>query len=340
MKKYSIAIIGATGAVGQQCLKWLHKFNFPFKNIEVFASKKSAGRLIRYQHYIYTVQELKESSFDGKNICFFCTDEQVSQKYVPIALKKHCLVIDNSSFYRLNEQVPLIVSQVNTHLLANHPQLIANPNCVTSILCSVLKPLDALFSIQKVVVSTYQSVSGIGYQAMQDLKQQTRSFLDDLSYSSPYFPSLKSKIKYQMAFNCIPQVGSLLDSNHTTEEEKIIDETQKILEKKIKIFPTCVRVPTLNCHCESVYVEFEKEVNVDQAIKSLKKQKNLKVFKKLLPINTNCVNQLEVFISRIRKIDHHALSFYLVSDNLLKGAASNAIEIALSAIKENENAIL
>ncbi len=340
MKKYTIAIIGATGAVGQQCLKWLHKLNFPFQNIEVYASKKSAGRLIRYQHYIYTVQELTTDSFEGKDICFFCTNEQVSQKYIPIALKKQCLVIDNSSFYRLKQEIPLIIPEINGNLLKKNHSLIANPNCATSILCSALKPLDDLYSIEKVIVSTYQSVSGIGYQAMQDLKHQTRSALDDLSYNSPYFPSLKSKVKYQMAFNCVPQVGNILENQYSTEEEKMILETQKILQKNIKICPTCVRVPTLNCHCESVCVEFEKEIDLEQTIKTLKKQKELKVCNKLLPINTNCANQLEVFISRIRQVDKKTILFYLVSDNLLKGAATNAIKIALLAIKEKENAIL
>ena len=333
MKKYKIAIVGATGAVGQQCLKWLYKLNFPFESISAFASNKSAGRLIRYQNFVYTVQELNKESFNDIDICFFCTNEEVSKKYVPIALKKGCLVIDNSSFYRLNDDIPLVIPEINMDTIKTH-RLIANPNCATSILCTALKPLDDLYSINKVIVSTYQSVSGIGFKAIQDLKLQTRADLDGINYNSPYFPTLSSPVKYHMAFNCLPQIGTFNSLGISSEEEKIIAETQKILNKKIAIVPTCVRVPTISCHCESVYVEFDYEIDLNQIYKKLKKMKHLKVYNKILPINSNCANQLEVFISRLRKVNDHSLSFYVVSDNLLKGAASNAIKIALAAIQD------
>lgn len=334
MKKYSIAIIGATGAVGQQVLKWLHKLNFPFSSIAIFASKKSAGRSIHYQNFVYTVQELTEESFIDKDICFFCANDDVSKHYVPYALKHNCLVIDNSTIYRLDKNVPLIMPYVNPQAYHKNKKLISNPNCATSILCSVLKPLDDLFSIKKVVVSTFQSVSGIGFHAIQDLKYQTRSDLDNVTYQSPYFPNLKSKVKYHMAFNCLPQVGTMLENGSTSEEEKVRNETQKILDKKIEIIPTCIRVPTLHCHCETVYIEFDKTIDIKTIYKKINKCPDLKLCKKLLPSNSICKDRLEVFVSRIRKMNDHAISLYIVGDNLLKGAATNAIDIAFLAIKE------
>lgn len=334
MKKYSIAIIGATGAVGQQLIKWLHKKNFPFKAITVFASKKSVGKIIRYNQYVYTVQELTTEIFKDKDICFFCTNEHISSKFVPYALKEDCIVIDNSTFYRQFSDVPLLIPAINKKDY-NKQKLIANPNCATSILCSALHPITNLYSIKKVVVSTYQSVSGIGFQAMNELKIQTRSCLDGIQYKSSYFPNLKNKTKYQMAFNCLPQVGCLLENNVSTEEIKMIQETKKIMQSDFSLIPTCIRVPTLTCHCESVYVECENKIELNHIIKEMKKHKEIKVSDKLLPVNSNCANREEVFISRIRQIDDYSIAFYIVSDNLLKGAATNAIDIAFLAIERN-----
>ena len=334
MKKYAIAIVGATGAVGQQVLKWLHELHFPFSSIETFASKRSSGRFIHYNRHSYLVQELNENSFKNKNICFFCTDESISKKYIPYALKEKCFVIDNSSFFRLYHDVPLIIPSINGHLFHPKHHLIANPNCATSILCSVLKPLSDLYSIQTVIVSTYQSMSGMGLNAMEELKYQSLAEFNG-KYKRErknHFHLSKDTFKYKIAFNCLPLVGTLLDDSWTTEEHKIINETKKILNQDFKIIPNCVRVPTFHCHGETVVVKFHQKIDLNVIIKHLKKQKELKICHKILPLNSNCAQRLEVFVSRIRKVDNDTLTFYIVSDNLLKGAATNAIDIAFLAI--------
>lgn len=334
MKKYEIAIVGVTGAVGLQVFKWLIDLKFPFSNIYGYASKKSVGRNIHYKKYSLTVKELKENSFKGIDICFFCSNEMVSKKYVPYALKEKCLVIDNSSYFRMFDDVPIIIPSVNKEQYHKDLHLIANPNCATSILCSVLKPLSDLYPIDKVIVSTYQSISGLGLKAIEELKYQSIATLEgkhELANKN-HFESLNDKLKYKIAFNCLPIVGTMLENNWTSEEIKIIKETKKILNQDFKIIANCIRVPTFCCHGETVVVEFKENIDVDNIIKYLKKQKELKLNNKILPVNSNCFNRLEVFVSRIRKVDDKTLTFYLLSDNLLKGAATNAIDIAFLAI--------
>lgn len=333
MKKYNLALIGATGAVGQQLIKWLSIKKFPFNHIELYASKKSEGKVLNYKNNIYTIKKIEDISFDNIDICFFCADNSVSKKYITQALKNNCIVIDNSSLYRLKDDVPLLIPHINKSSYQNQ-KLISNPNCATNILCSAIYPINNLFSINKIVVSTYQSVSGIGIKALEDFKIQTKLGIDNISYKSDFFPVFSEKNKYQMAFNCIPQIG-MFENDYTTEELKIINETQKILNKKINIIATCVRTPTLKCHCECVYVECDNKIDLNNILNEYKKDKYIKVMDSFLPINSNCSDREEIFISRIRQIDDYSICLYVVGDNLLKGSATNAIDIASFVIGGN-----
>jgi len=330
----NIAIVGATGNVGRKILEVLEKKELKFDNLYLVASSKSAGSKILFSGKEYVVNNLETFDFSKVKITFFAAGGKISELYAEKAAK-HSLVIDNSSFYRMDPEVPLIVPQVNAHHLKDiKKNIIANPNCSTAQLVLVLKPLHDLFKIKRVVVSTYQSVSGGGKAPMDELIEQTKLFLDN----KRIFPKNFTK---QIAFNIIPHIDVFADDGYTKEELKMTNETKKILDPNINLTATCVRIPVMVSHSESVNIEFENSFTLDEVKNSLINAEGCKLIDERqnggysTPLEAE--GKDETFISRIRedKTIKNALNLWIVSDNLLRGAALNAVEIAETLINNN-----
>ena len=323
----NIAIVGATGNVGRKIIEVLEKKNFPVTNLYFVASSKSAGSKLKFKDKEIEVENLETFDFSKAKITFFSAGGKISEKYVPIAAK-HSTVIDNSSHFRMDPDVPLIVPQVNSNDLKNiKKNIIANPNCSTAQLVIVLKPLHDLFKIKRVVISTYQSTSGAGKAPMDELVEQTKLSLENKKINSKNFTK-------QIAFNAIPHIDIFVDDGYTKEEVKMIGETKKILGNKIELTATCVRIPVLVSHSESLNIEFEKSFDLEKIREVLNSADGCKVVDErkdggyITPIEAEGKN--ETFISRIRKdnSNKNAINLWCVSDNLLRGAALNAVEIA------------
>jgi aspartate-semialdehyde dehydrogenase len=330
----NIAIVGATGNVGRKILEVLEKKNFSLDNLYLVASSKSAGSKITFRDKELEVFDLEKFDFSKAKITFFAAGGKISENYATKAAQ-HSIVIDNSSFYRMDPDVPLIVPQVNSEDLKKiKKNIIANPNCSTAQLVIALKPLHDAFKIKRVVTSTYQSVSGGGKAPMDELIEQTKLFLDNREIKSKNFTK-------QIAFNAIPHIDVFADDGYTKEELKMTNETKKILDSKIELTATCVRLPVLVSHSESVNIEFEKPFTVDKARQLLDNADGCKVVDERkdggysTPIEAAGKN--DTFISRIRedKTINNGLNLWIVSDNLLRGAALNAVEIAETLIKNN-----
>ena len=330
----NIAIVGATGNVGRKTLEVLEKKELSIDNLYLVASSKSAGKKISFNNKEHEVFDLENFDFSKVKIAFFAAGGKISEKFAEKAAK-NCLVIDNSSYYRMDSDVPLIVPQVNSDDLKNiKKNIIANPNCSTSQLVIVLKPLHDLFTIKRIVVSTYQSVSGAGKASMDELIEQTKLVLDDKKVKSKNFTK-------QIAFNVIPHIDIFSDDGYTKEEIKMTNETKKILDDKIDLTATCVRLPVLVSHSESVNIEFEKPFSLKKVKEALNNFEGCKVIDDRVdggystPLEAEGKN--ETFISRIRedKTIKNGLNLWIVSDNLLRGAALNAVEIAETLIKNN-----
>ena len=330
----NIAIVGATGNVGRKILEVLEKKNFSFDNLYLIASSKSAGSKIQFKNNELEVYDLEKFDFSKAKITFFAAGGKISENYAAKAAE-HSIVIDNSSFYRMDPDVPLIVPQVNSEDLKNlKKNIVANPNCSTAQLVITLKPLHDMFIIKRVVTSTYQSVSGGGKAPMDELIEQTKLFLDNKEIRSKNFTK-------QIAFNAIPHIDVFADNGYTKEELKMTNETKKILDPNIELTATCVRLPVLVSHSESVNIEFEKPFTVDKVRQLLNDADGCKVVDERkdggysTPIEAAGKN--ETFISRIRKDEtvNHGLNLWIVSDNLLRGAALNAVEIAETLIEKN-----
>ena len=328
----NICIIGATGNVGRKILDVLEKKNFSFDQLFLVASKKSAGKKILFKKKEYTVSNLEEFDFSKCDISFFSAGREIAEKFAEKAAK-HSVVIDNSSFFRMDPDVPLIVPQVNSIDLKNiKKNIIANANCSTIQMVIALKPLHEIFKIKRIVVSTYQSVSGAGKGPMDELIDQTKLALDNKLINSKNFTK-------QIAFNAIPHIDIFSDDGYTKEEIKMINETKKILDKNINVTATCVRVPVLVSHAESLNIEFEKEFTLEKIINLLNNAEGCKVVNDQK--DGGYMTQLEAegkdetFISRIRNdnTNEKAINLWIVSDNLLRGAALNAVEIAEAYIK-------
>ena len=323
----NICIIGATGNVGRKILDVLEKKNFSFDQLYLVASKKSAGKKILFKKKEYIISNLEEFDFSKCDITFFSAGGKIAEKYAEKAAE-HSVVIDNSSFYRMDPEVPLIVPQVNSAELKNiKKNIIANANCSTIQMVLALKPLHEEFKIKRIVVSTYQSVSGAGKGPMDELIDQTKLALDGKKINSKNFTK-------QIAFNAIPHIDVFSEGGYTKEEMKMINETKKILDQNINVTATCVRVPVMISHAESVNVEFEKEFKLDKVINLLNSAEGCKVINE--PMDGGYATQLEAegkeetFVSRVRKdnTNDKAVNLWIVSDNLLRGAALNAVEIA------------
>ena len=328
----NIAIVGATGNVGRKIIEVLYKKKISVDNLFFVASSNSAGSVLKFGDKEIKVENLENFDFSKVNISFFSAGKTISEKYVPLAAK-HSVVIDNSSFFRMDPDVPLIVPQVNKdHLKDMKKNIIANPNCSTAQLVIVLKSLNDAFKIKRVVISTYQSTSGAGKKSMDELIDQTKLVLDKKNFEVKNFTK-------QIAFNAIPHIDSFSDDGYTKEELKMINETNKILGAKIDITATCVRIPVLVSHAESVNIEFENDFTLKKIKELLTKADGCKVVDEnsdggyITPVDAEGKN--ETFISRIRKDNSkkNALNMWIVSDNLLRGAALNAVEIAEAYIK-------
>lgn len=342
MKKYKIAIVGATGAVGREIIRCIFQFNLPFESIRLLASKRSAGLEIEHEGHTFIVEELTENSFENIDIAFWSAGGSISEKFMPAALKAGCINIDNTSHFRMDPTVPLVVPEVNGDALENHNGLIANPNCTTIQMVSALNRLDEEFDIERLIVSTYQSVSGAGVAGMEELYRQSQEVLDGKEPVAKTLPAASDKKHFPIAFNCIPQVDLFdLDSRYSKEELKMVNETKKIFNKDIKVNATCVRVPVLRGHSESVYIETKKEIDMDKVFELLKNSRGVDLYDDLenqvYPMASEFVGDELVHVGRVRKDldNNHALSMWVVADQLMKGAAYNSVDIALEMIKRN-----
>lgn len=334
MKKYNVAILGATGAVGQEFLNLIEERNFPFENLKMLASKRSAGKKIRFMGREYTVEEATDDSFQGVEIALFAGGA-ASKAFAPAAVKAGAVVIDNSSAFRMDPEVPLVVPEVNPQAIARHKGIIANPNCSTIIMVMALKPLYDLSKIRRIVVSTYQAVSGGGKEAMAELEQQVQDIVAGKEVTANILPGASLPKHYQIAFNLIPQIDVFQDNLYTKEEMKMINETKKIMEDDaMRITATTVRVPVYRSHAESVNVEFADEVSVEAAKKALAAFPGVTMrddpaeMEYPMPLETSGRNDVEVGRLRRDESIEHGLNFWVCGDQIRKGAALNALQIA------------
>jgi len=333
--KLNIAIAGATGNVGRKIIEVLEKRNFSIDNLYLLASKNSQGKKIKFLEKEIEVEDLTNFDFSKAAITFFCCGSKMSKEWAPIAAK-NSIVIDNSSLFRMDQEIPLIVPEVNADDIVQfkNKNIIANPNCSTAQLVIALKPLHDLLNIERVVISTYQSVSGAGKEPMNELINQTKQFLNNEKIISENFTK-------QIAFNVIPHIDEFADDGYTKEELKMVNETKKILSNKIKLTATCVRVPVLISHCESINIQFENSFSLDQIYSALSSAKGCKVIDErknggyVTPIEAQ--DQFDTYISRIRidSTQKNCLNMWVVSDNLLKGASLNAVQIAETLVNKN-----
>ena len=332
----NIAIVGATGNVGRKILEVLEKKKLSIEELFLVASSRSTGQKVNFNGKEHEVFNLETFDFSKTQITFFAAGGKISEQYAATAAK-HSIVIDSSSFYRMDPDVPLIVPQVNPEAIKNMKKnIIANPNCSTAQLVIALKPLHDLFNIERIVVSTYQSVSGGGKDLMDELIEQTKLSLESKEIKSRNFTK-------QIAFNAIPHIDVFSDEGYTKEELKMTNETKKILDEKIELTATCVRIPVMVSHAESVNIQFEKPFSLEKVRDALSKAKGCEVYDSRedggysTPIEAE--GRDETYISRIRedKTNKNSLNLWIVSDNLLRGAALNAVEIAETLIKTNFN---
>ena len=331
--KYNVAIVGATGAVGNEMIQVLEDKGFPVANLRLFASERSAGDTLPYGDEDYKVELLQENVFEGIDIALFSAGEKISLDFAPKAVQSGAVVIDNSSAFRMVPDIPLIVPEVNPHAVKKHKGIIANPNCSTIQMVVALKPLHNRARIKRIVVTTFQSVSGKGKEAMDELYEQTRAILGFQDVKVEVFP-------YQIAFNCLPHIDAFLDNGYTKEEMKMVNETRKILEDdSIRITATTVRVPVYIGHSESVNIETEEKLSANEARAILSAAPGIVVYdepkRNIYPVPLEVSGKDEVFVGRIREDESvpNGLNLWVVADNLRKGAATNAVQIAEMLIR-------
>lgn len=333
-KKYRVAVVGATGVVGREIISVLEERKFPVETLVPLASARSAGMTIEFNGEHVDVKELKEDSFKDIDFALFSAGGSISEKFAPIAAKAGAVVVDNTSFFRMHDDVPLVVPEVNAHHLKNHKGIIANPNCSTAQLVVALKPLHDAAKLKRIVISTYQSVSGAGKEAMQELEHHSRATLSGGTSTPEKFPK-------EIAFNVIPQIDTFTENGYTKEEMKMINEIKKIMgDSSLEVTATCVRVPVFIGHSESVNVTTEKKLTAAEARALLEKAAGVEVVddpsQKEYPTPRDCAGKDPSYIGRIREDVSHpnGLAFWCVSDNLRKGAALNAVQIAEALIQQ------
>ncbi|MBN1855032.1 MAG: aspartate-semialdehyde dehydrogenase [Pirellulales bacterium] len=324
----TIAIVGATGAVGRLIRDMLQQRKFPHRQIKFLASARSAGKSIEFAGRQYRVERLQPEAFQGVDLAIGSTPDPVAAEFVPWAVDRGCTVVDESGFWRMDPKVPLVVPEINPDAARHHQGILASPNCSTTQMVLAMKPLHDAGRIRRVVVSTYQATSGVGVGGPRDLEQGTRAALDGASYRYETF-------KHPIAFNLIPHIGSPKLAGYTSEEMKMVYETHKIFnDDTIRVCPTCVRVPVINCHSECILVETERKISPDQARQLFEATPGIRVIDNLdlgeYPMPITCDGDDFVSIGRIRTdlSCDHGLTFWCVSDNLRKGAATNAVQIA------------
>ena len=341
MKKYNVAILGATGAVGTEFLKLIEERNFPYAELRLLASKRSAGKQIEFMGKTYTVQEATKDSFAGIDIALFAGGS-VSKEFAPYAVEAGAVVIDNSSAFRMDPEVPLVVPEVNPQAILKHKGIIANPNCSTIIMVMALKPLYDMAKIKRIVVSTYQAVSGAGKEGIDELTDQVKDFADGKEMVANILPSASLAKHYPIAFNLIPQIDVFMDNLYTKEEMKMVNETRKIFDDyDMRITATTVRVPVYRSHSESINVEFENDLNLEEMQKALADFPGVQVIdnpqEQLYPMPLYTSEKDDVYVGRLRRDESNEKTFnmWVVGDQIRKGAALNTLQIAETMIKNN-----
>ncbi|MFN3395876.1 MAG: aspartate-semialdehyde dehydrogenase [Thermodesulfovibrionales bacterium] len=331
--RYVVAVVGATGAVGNEMIAVLEDRDFPVDRLRLFASERSEGVRLEFQGSEIPVETLKEDSFEGIDIALFSAGAERSKIWAPIAARSGCVVIDNSSQWRMDPEVPLVVPEVNPDDIRRHKGIIANPNCSTIQMVVVLKPLHDVAKIKRVVVTTFQSVSGTGKKAMDELLQQTTDLLNFREVKCNVYP-------HQIAFNCLPHIDKFLENGYTKEEMKMVNETRKIMgDDTIRVTATTVRVPVFRGHSESVNIETEKKLTANEARAILSTAPGVVVYdapeKNIYPLAIYAAGKDETFVGRIREDEsiEKGLNLWIVADNLRKGAALNAVQIAEKLIE-------
>ncbi|OGC22784.1 aspartate-semialdehyde dehydrogenase [candidate division WOR-1 bacterium RIFOXYC2_FULL_37_10] len=336
-KKYNVCVLGATGMVGREMIKVLEQRNFPVDKFLPLASERTAGQKVTFQNKEYTVKEATSESFEEMQIGLFSAGAKISAKFAPEAAKRKCIVIDNTSHFRMDPKVPLVVPEVNPEALKTHKGIIANPNCSTAQMVLALKPIYDAVGIERLVISTYQSTSGWGKEAIAEMYEQTKALLEN--------PKAKIVPKYifkQIAFNVVPQIDSFVDNGYTKEEMKMINETRKILgDEDIQITATCVRVPVAIGHAESVNIKTKKKISVEAVRKLLATFPTVKIVDDPsmgeYPTPIDCVGIDDTLVGRIREdiSQKNGIEMWIVSDNLRRGAALNAVLIAEKMIEDS-----
>lgn len=336
VKKFNVAVAGATGAVGNQMISCLEESNFPVKSIKFLATSRSVGRKLKYMGREIDVEELTENSFKGVDIALFSAGGGTSEKFAPFAAKDGCVVVDNSSAWRMDPEVPLVVPEVNPHAIAHFKNkgIIANPNCSTIQMVVALHPIHKKYGIRRIVVSTYQAVSGTGKKAVDELDHQTRAILNFKDYEKRVYP-------HTIAFNCLPHIDSFLENGYTKEEMKMVNETRKILEDDtIRVTATTVRVPVFYGHSESINIETKKNISAKEVRALLETTPGVKVVddpgNNIYPLPIDAAGQDLTLVGRIRDDESVAngINMWVVADNIRKGAATNAVQIAEILAKE------
>lgn len=338
-KKYNVAVVGATGAVGTKMIEMLEETSLPINQVKLLASKRSAGKEVTFKEQTIVIEELVPESFTDVDIALFSAGGTISKQFAPEAVKRGAVVVDNTSHYRMDPEVPLVVPEVNPEALKRHKGIIANPNCSTIQMMVALEPIRQAYGLDRLIVSTYQAVSGAGINAMEELKSQALAYINGTPASkleATILPSGGDKKHYPIAFNALPQIDVFADADYTYEEWKMINETKKIMEDdSIKVVATCVRIPVLSGHSESIYIEVKEEGSDVAKIKELISKAPGAVLQddpsqQLYPQALMSIDRKETFVGRIRQdIDiDKGYHMWVVSDNLLKGAAWNSVQIA------------
>lgn len=333
-KLFNVAVVGITGAVGEQIIRLLAERNFPVQELKLLASARSAGKTIRFKDRDITVQEATPESFQGVEIAFFSAGGDVSKALIPHAVAAGAICIDNTNAFRMDPETPLVVPEVNIDKINGHQGVIANPNCSTIQMVAALKPLYDRYGISRIIVSTYQAVSGAGSRAIDEMLRQSKQVLDGNEVAPDVLPVSSLPVKHQIAFNAIPQIDKFLDNGFTNEEMKMIKETKKIMDdESLEVTATCVRIPVVYGHSESVYVELKQDFEIDEVKRLLADAPGLVLVdnpaEQQYPLATEAAGKTDTFVGRVRRdlSNPRALNMWIVSDNLLKGAAWNAVQI-------------
>ncbi|MBW7453641.1 aspartate-semialdehyde dehydrogenase [Paenibacillus sepulcri] len=334
-KLFNVAVVGATGAVGEQIIGLLEKRNFPIAALKLLSSARSAGTKIMFKGQEHIVEEATPESFKDVEIALFSAGGDVTKALAPHAIEHGAVCIDNTNAFRMDPETPLVVPEVNIDKISEHKGLIANPNCSTIQMVAALKPLLDRYGISRIIVSTYQAVSGAGSRAIEEMLRQTREVLDGNELVPDILPVGSLPVKHQIAFNAIPQIDKFQDNGYTLEEMKMIRETKKILgDDSIEVTATCVRIPVVYGHSESVYVELKNDYDLEDVKKLLGDAPGVVLVddpaNQLYPLATDAAGKPDVFVGRLRRDfgSSRGLNMWIVSDNLLKGAAWNAVQIA------------